>query len=206
MSNRPSDSYAPVRQIDLDPNRFVAMGASAGGHLVLMLGVSPNHPRFGGRMPSPMKYKPWSISMVWRTSIWTKMQQNNCPANALCHDCDGSPNRCSWLSTGQCAGIADERALSTTSMAMRHRFLHCMVSMMHGTTGAGHRLTKRSMKRLRTSFVRCRAQGTTSMLAFKTAVFNGCKHLQRRRLGVVKTKRCMQRLMGFHNASEQLPS
>ena len=97
---------------DLDPNRFVAMGASAGGHLVLMLGVSPNHPRFGGG-PDAVSDEVQAVVNFYGPADLDQMDEdaaaNNCPANALCHDCDGSPESLLLdCRPSQCTDIADE--------------------------------------------------------------------------------------------------
>ena len=88
---------ANAEEYNLDPERFVAMGSSAGGHLVSMLGVSPDVEIFrddalGHRERSDAVqavvnfYGPTELDMMDADAM-----SSGCPPNALCHDCEGSP-------------------------------------------------------------------------------------------------------------------
>ena len=99
-----ADTKAAVRwlranaaEYGLDPDRFVAAGSSAGGHLVAMLGTSANDPFFVDAMPVHPEVSDGVRTVVnfFGPTVIDQMDAdavaNGCPANALCHDCADSP-------------------------------------------------------------------------------------------------------------------
>lgn len=99
-----SDVKAAIRYLrahadalSIDPDRFVAAGSSAGGHLVALLGTSagdaaltranPSRPAISDAVQAVVDlYGPTDLATMDVDAV-----TNGCPDNALCHDCDMSP-------------------------------------------------------------------------------------------------------------------
>ncbi len=99
-----ADTKAAVRwlranaaEYGLNPDKFVAAGSSAGGHLVAMLGTSADEPFFVDAMnvhPEVSDAVQTVVNFFGPTVIDqmdADAEANGCPDNALCHDCEGSP-------------------------------------------------------------------------------------------------------------------
>jgi acetyl esterase/lipase len=99
----------------LDPDRFVAMGASAGGHLVAMLGTSAEaelftDPELGDvnisdRVQAVVNFfGPTDLDEMDNDAV-----ANGCPDGALCHDCPDSPeSQLIDCQPSQCTALADQ--------------------------------------------------------------------------------------------------
>ena len=99
----------------IDPDRFVAIGSSAGGHLVSMLGVSAGVELFSDDSlgHADVSDEVHAVVNFFGPTDLDEMDNdarvNGCPENALCHDCAGSPEtRLIDCRPSQCTDLADQ--------------------------------------------------------------------------------------------------
>ncbi len=97
----------------LDPNRFAAAGSSAGGHLVGMLGISPDAALFVNPNAPPVTDAVQAVVNFFGPSDLDQMDNDaridQCPDNSLCHDCEDSPESLLLdCRPSVCPNIADE--------------------------------------------------------------------------------------------------
>ena len=117
-----SDVKAAVRflraqstRYNLDSNRFVAMGSSAGGHLVAMLATSANDPLFMDTRlgNSTVSDEVQAVVNFYGPSDLDQMDPDaamaGCPAGGLCHDCEDSPETMLLdCRPSECTEVADQ--------------------------------------------------------------------------------------------------